>query len=88
MLADGDGVGQAILRELLVVGALRCCHKFFKNGNFSLGLLFGNTSGNLSRVTESNEFSVMSVPKKVKFIVVMYALLTGFEHSHFDASHT
>ena len=47
MLADGDGLGQAILRELLVVGALCCCHKFLKNGNFSLslGLQFGNTSG-------------------------------------------
>ena len=45
MLADGDGVGQAILRELLFEGALRCCHKFFKNGIFPLGLLFGNTAG-------------------------------------------
>ena len=29
MLADGDGVGQAIIRELLLVLALRCCLKFF-----------------------------------------------------------
>jgi hypothetical protein len=30
MLADGDGVGQAIIRELLLVLALRCCLKFSK----------------------------------------------------------
>ena len=43
MLADGDGVGkEAILRELLFEGALRCCHnKLFKNGIFPLGLLSG-----------------------------------------------